>query len=256
MTDSIPLRQIEQDVFKVKINLNDLSLNNTEVVLSLGYSNIEEPEKQTGQAGRPDAHLIETIDNVISSLALYCEIQAGYRILDVRINPGQNEGIFIGGSFFNMQKIVVSKLRKSEKAALFVCSIGPGMETWAKELMLGGEPLLSYIVDTVASIVVEKAVDKMHDLLGRQMDEFGLKITNRYSPGYCNWPVSDQQILFLLLPEKFCGVTLTGSSLMIPIKSVSGVIGIGASVKMKEYTCDTCGMKDCTYRSTRRLSSK
>ena len=96
----------------------------------------------------------------------------------------------------------------------------------------------------------------MHDLLGRQMDEFGLKITNRYSPGYCNWPVSDQQILFLLLPEKFCGVTLTGSSLMIPIKSVSGVIGIGASVKMKEYTCDTCGMKDCTYRSTRRLSSK
>jgi cobalamin-dependent methionine synthase I len=131
-----------------------------------------------------------------------------------------------------------------------------GMENWAKELLLSGEPLLSYVVNTVASIVVEKAVDFLHDHIREQMKERGLKITNRYSPGYCNWPVSEQQFLFSLLPENFCGITLTESSLMLPIKSISGIIGIGSLVKMKEYICDKCGIKECTYRAKRPVFGK
>lgn len=234
--------QIEQDIFKVKINLNNLSINNYDVITSLGYSNVDLPDKQ----------IIEIIDSVLSQFAQYCEIQAGYRILDVYKSAERNDGLLIGGSFFNMQKIVVSQLRKSETAALFACSIGPGMENWAKELQSAGEALLSFIVNTIASLVVENAVDFMHEYIGGQMKKRGLKITNRYSPGYCNWPVSDQQLLFSLLPAEFCGISLTASSLMIPFKSISGIIGIGSSVKMKEYLCDKCGMKDCTYRSKRK----
>jgi hypothetical protein len=240
---------IEQAVFKVNINLHDLSINNDEVVLSLGYSGVVLPG---ANACLPDLQVIEMIDTVLSRLDRYCEIQAGYRIVDVHKSPGKNDGLFIGGSYFLMQNIVTGMLRKSESAALFLCTIGPGMENWAKELQRNGEPLLSYIVNTVASIVVEKVIDYMHDYIAAQMKETGLKITNRYSPGYCGWPVSDQHLLFALFPEKFCGVTLTKSSLMIPIKSISGVIGIGHLVKMKEYTCDICCMKDCTYRSKRK----
>jgi hypothetical protein len=38
---------------------------------------------------------------------------------------------------------------------------------------------------------------------------------------------------------------------MMPIKSISGIIGVGREVKYREYLCDTCGVKDCTYRSKR-----
>jgi hypothetical protein len=59
--------------------------------------------------------------------------------------------------------------------------------------------------------------------------------------------VKDQFKLFSLLPENFCGIRLTDSALMIPIKSVSGIIGIGENVERKNYPCEICNMKDC-YR--------
>jgi hypothetical protein len=76
----------------------------------------------------------------------------------------------------------------------------------------------------------------------------GMKITNRYSPGYCSWNVSEQKKLFSLLPEGCCGITLSASSLMSPIKSISGIIGMGRSVEFKEYVCEICSMKDCIFR--------
>jgi hypothetical protein len=59
----------------------------------------------------------------------------------------------------------------------------------------------------------------------------GLLVVVRFIPGYCNWLLSDQQKLFELIGGNNCGVKLTESSLMILIKSVSGVIGVGAEVK-------------------------
>jgi hypothetical protein len=35
---------------------------------------------------------------------------------------------------------------------------------------------------------------------------------------------------------------------MIPIKSVSGVIGLGPEVAREEYECKLCDLKDCFQR--------
>jgi hypothetical protein len=51
--------------------------------------------------------------------------------------------------------------------------------------------------------------------------------------------------------ERPCGVTLTDSSLMLPIKSVSGVIGVGPDVKKMDYTCGLCSFADCFRRKKR-----
>jgi len=55
--------------------------------------------------------------------------------------------------------IVTSYLKKSEKIVLFLCTIGSEMETWAEELFNEGDIALNYLVDTIASIMVEQAVD-------------------------------------------------------------------------------------------------
>jgi cobalamin-dependent methionine synthase I len=162
----------------------------------------------------------------------------------------------IGESFFALKKIVTNHLRKSEKAVLFVCTIGSGMEAWAKELSNKGDITSSYLVDTVASITVEQAANVLHNYIRKHMLALGLKITNRYSPGYCDWLVEEQHLLFSFLPAQFCGITLTESALMIPIKSVSGIIGAGTAVKRVDYMCNMCGMKDCTYRAYRRAKTK
>ena len=76
------------------------------------------------------------------------------------------------------------------------------------------------------------------------------KLTNRYSPGYCHWDVADQRKLFSLFPSAPCGVTLTSSLLMNPVKSISGVIGIGKSVGYRDYPCALCLSNHCIYRKT------
>ncbi|MCF0209200.1 MAG: methionine synthase, partial [Bacteroidaceae bacterium] len=77
--------------------------------------------------------------------------------------------------------------------------------------------------------------------------------TNRFSPGYCGWHVREQKLLFSTFPlAEPCGVKLTDSCLMLPIKSVSGVIGIGENVRKLEYTCGLCDYANCYKRRKKK----
>jgi hypothetical protein len=58
--------------------------------------------------------------------------------------------------------------------------------------------------------------------------------------------------LFPLFKGETCGVCLTESSLMLPIKSVSGIIGLGQTVKHLDYTCGLCDFEQC-YKRKQRL---
>jgi len=241
MNHSLKQIEVQKELFEVVINFSDLAIESKEVELTLGYMENKIPK-----------HFSMLIDEIISELPKRCSIKTGYRILQLKKPPGKNDGLFIGDTFFKMDKIVTGQIKKLEKAALFVCTIGSGMENWSKQLLIDGDAAMAYLVDSIASLTVESVTNLLHDFIENEMMKNGLKITNRYSPGYCNWSVSEQHLLFSLLPQNFCGITLTDSALMLPIKSVSGVIGIGPKVKKKEYLCDTCGVKDCTYRATRR----
>lgn len=110
-----------------------------------------------------------------------------------------------------------------------------------------------FVADSIGSVIAEKAADSMELSLQKAIDERGWRHTNRFSPGYCGWHVSQQQMLFPLFgEERPCGVSLTDSSLMVPIKSVSGVIGLGPSVRKLEYSCGLCDFKDCYKRRRKK----
>jgi len=237
--------EIEKGVFEVKINCGDVKIDKSEIWLSLGYPTGIIPDQ-----------FQDMIEDIIAQLPNNCNIKAGYRIVDIDKPADRNDGLIAGGIFFNMDKIVTSQLKKSIEAAVFVCTIGPAMETWSKQLMNAGDPSTSYFVDTIASVTAETTANILHDHIGNKMKKLGLNFTNRYSPGYCNWSVSEQNILFSLLPPGFCGIAVSESSLMLPIKSVSGIIGIGTDVKWQNYICDKCGVKDCTYRIKKFERSK
>ena len=97
-------------------------------------------------------------------------------------------------------------------------------------------------------VAVERAADWLEERIDEWAEEQGLGTTNRYSPGYCEWDVSEQHRFFSLLPEAFCGVSLTESSLMQPTKSVSGVMGIGHSAQKRAHACSICTMVNCFRR--------
>lgn len=160
----------------------------------------------------------------------------------------ENGTMILDGKVFLLNKMVTLALIKSTRVALFVGTCGDEVELLSKRLMKDGHSLEGLIVDLIGSEIAEDVADFVHKKLEEDMAKDGHKVTNRYSPGYCNWPVSDQQQLFHLLQDNTCGVQLTGSSLMLPIKSVSGIIGIGKDVENQGYYCAICDADQCLYR--------
>jgi cobalamin-dependent methionine synthase I len=136
--------------------------------------------------------------------------------------------------------MISAQMQAATSVAVFVCTLGKAISDWSQDLHTKGDSIKGYLVDVLASVTIEKAVDSIHDQLEKKMADRKLGVTNRYSPGYCDWPVSDQHDLFSLLPEDFCGIRLTESAMMVPVKSVSGIIGIGPGVERVDYQCKNC----------------
>lgn len=176
---------------------------------------------------------------------------AGAFILVEALESSSERKISIQGICFDSGKIINKMLRHSAFYALFIVTGGPGPENLARTLLSEGNYLEGYIADLVASALVDSAADQVQEHVRQLAQTRGLKITNRYSPGYCSWNVEEQQKLFSLFPEGSCGISLSKSSLMSPVKSISGIIGVGAGVEYKDYTCEICPMRSCKFRKQR-----
>lgn len=223
-----------------KIELNDLNITKSQIEKAMGFV--------PGNAPNPFPGLIKEVLNNAHS---YCSIEGGYVIKEgVSFDLAHNV-LIVGLVKFSVQRIVINQIKKSEKIALFLCTAGQGIGEWSKKLMSDGETLKGYIINVVGSEIVESAMDSIQSLLEGEMKGQGFYITNRYSPGYCGWNVAEQQKLFTFFPQNFCGIKLSDTSLMFPIKSVSGVIGIGKEVQKNDYPCKLCDDKDCIYRGKR-----
>lgn len=154
----------------------------------------------------------------------------------------------VEGVTFQVGSQVCGYLKETTEAALFLCTAGALFSDEAHALNAAGDFLEAYIIDAIGSLTVERAMDRIHELLAQEQAARGLKITNRYSPGYCNWPLVDQRALFGFVGENPTGIVLSQSCLMHPIKSVSGVIGIGEKARRRAYGCLICQNKTCIYR--------
>lgn len=105
------------------------------------------------------------------------------------------------------------------------------------------------ILDACASAAIENVCD---NLCADLVAEFApLRLTDRFSPGYGDLPLSQQGDIFRLLDiTRRIGVTLTESGLMLPQKSVTAIIGLSPGpVKKRPRGCEGCNLYDtCAFR--------
>ena len=149
---------------------------------------------------------------------------------------------------FDIGRIIERQLKGSEAYTLFICTCGVEFETYQQRLKQEGDMVRVFIADSLGSVIAEKCADQMEIAVQESIDKLGWHHTNRFSPGYCGWHVSQQQLLFPLFDGHTCGVHLTDSSLMLPIKSVSGIIGLGKDVRKLDYACGLCNFEKCYKR--------
>lgn len=109
-------------------------------------------------------------------------------------------------------------------------------------------------VDSVAEAAAAQAVaaaliESYCDEIQEQADTGGLFQRPRFSPGYGDWELAEQQLLLSLLDcPKTIGLTLTECMMMAPSKSVTAVIGLSEKSTRLQNKCTACGSAGCPYR--------
>lgn len=105
--------------------------------------------------------------------------------------------------------------------ALFAFTLGKSISDAIATLFSCKDYALAVMLDSIASASADKAVSFVE-----QHSDESVK-TLLYSPGYCGWHISGQQQLFQKLAPEKIGISLNNQFLMIPLKSISGVLITG-----------------------------
>lgn len=150
---------------------------------------------------------------------------------------------------FKVGGIIGSYLAGMTEACVFVATAGMEYDRWLQSIKARGDILYEYVADSIGSVIAEENVDRLASELDRNA---GMRHSLPYSPGYCAWDVAEQRKLFSILPEDRCGVALTESCLMHPVKSVSGFFALGEELVPQPYRCELCTNRNCFKNSARR----
>jgi hypothetical protein len=143
-------------------------------------------------------------------------------------------------------------LRGASHACIFLVTIGDELENTASGYMKVGDSLEGYMLDRIGSFAVESLAENFEDRLRKIYGAKKRSVSMRVSPGYCDWPVEEQSKLAKLLDFSRAGVRLTESLMMVPKKSISGLVGIGPEGLFSKTgsRCGMCDNKECAYRSS------
>lgn len=105
------------------------------------------------------------------------------------------------------------------------------------------------IMNSLASVAVEQVCEKTELIIN---DEFkDCEKTWRYSPGYGDLPIELQKdILTVLDAPKKIGLCTGNTSMLLPVKSVTAIIGLSKEkVNRKRRGCISCNLKEtCQFR--------
>ena len=224
-------------LFQCRIEQEPVPLPRARIARVLGYG-----------AAVPE-YVEDALDTVCADLERACQPMGGFRVF-----PGSAgaDGFRCDGQAFATGPEIARQLDRSERLALFVATVGRGFEQLRQDYASQDEPLLGYVLDAAGSEWADQVADRVEREVRSLAKAEGLSISNRYSPGYCGWKVSEQHGLFALLPGDFCSISLNPSAMMTPMKSVSGVIGLGRGIQYSAYRCELCDLREtCRGRSRR-----
>ncbi len=139
---------------------------------------------------------------------------------------------------------VVSRCSLDRRLVCMVVTIGDDLERKSRS---ESEMLDRWVYDMVGSELADLVADQAEkEFTGRERPN-RLEYSMRSSPGYCDWPLDGQRVIFNALDTRKINVTLTPYMLMSPRKTLSGVLVAAQTVPVK-FACVLCAKKDCPWR--------
>ncbi len=215
----------------------DIQVLSSEVLRMMGCAN---------KPASAEKHL-DLITPLITEAAPLLQPRAVYVVRDV-LEMGDDELTLNEGPVFHGP--VAGFLKPAERIAVFVVTIGPAIEQLSKQRMGDGDILEGFVLDAIGSAAVDATADALVEHLRRQELRPDEELTPPFSPGYCGMSVREQETLFAIVDTTSIRVTLTESCFMQPLKSISGMIGIGNADQVVDRgsPCQWCDLAQCNMR--------
>jgi hypothetical protein len=150
-------------------------------------------------------------------------------------------GIVIDGVAFESRVLAVN-LGKADRVFPYVITCGAELQAWSESL---ADPLAGYWAETIKELSLGSA---LACFLAHVEDTFRVGASSIMNPGSLpDWPLPQQAPLFRLLGDVTgtIGVTLSENFVMLPTKSVSGILFPTDSAFA---SCQLCPREICPSR--------
>ena len=199
------------------IELKNIDIPVKDVIRRMGYPDSEH-ESLSQIKTLMDAELMRA-KALFSPKGIYRSFRVAERTL--------NRLTFKNTKFTIHSEKVCRMLKDADPVILFMVTIGPDLEKVVDELFAGGESTRGFILDAIGSETADAVADKLHwEILSELAKKNDYKVTPRFSPGYGDWSLTVQKEILKVCAGDQLGISVTPSSLMIPRKSVSAVLGL------------------------------
>lgn len=209
------------------MNLNLKNINENEILKYLNYRGGEVPK---------DVDIL--IDDCIKEIESI--FSGGYRYLVFNRDEDILKRIIKGQDAENL-------LTSSDKIILMVASLGAEVEKRIGRYNYS-DMVKAVVLDATASAGIECMINDLYEELKEKYKP--LYLTDRFSPGYGDMPLDVQEdLLKILEADKFLGVKMTSSKIMIPGKSISAICGISKNKqKYRHRGCENCRLfRECEF---------
>lgn len=177
-------------------------------------------------------------------LKLRNEVQARY-VLRKHFVKVDEAGVTLDCGVRFHSRNLAEHLKDCAQVLLLGATLGSRVDIAVRRLSLE-----SVAEGAAAQAVAASLIESYCDEVQARQDTDGLSQRPRFSPGYGDWDLAEQKLLFSVLDcAKLIGLTLTDGIMMAPSKSVTAVIGLSQEAQCAWNKCMTCGNINCPYRS-------
>ena len=119
-------------------------------------------------------------------------------------------------------------LKESPAVQLFVVTLGPGIDERVHELFEAMDGLEGLFLDTAGWVVVQSALSSVRKRCAAKARSEGYRLTRRIGPGYLDWPLEEQSMVFRALAsgDPLPPVEVLDSGAILPEKTLTGLFGL------------------------------
>lgn len=201
------------------------------------------------------AQMIEENADFINQSYELIQPKAIYDIFNVEKVLGDR--LYLNNNEYFESKLFSYFMSDAQYVTLGIMTIGNRLEVQSDQYMKSGKFVQGFILDGIGTLALEKLGLELYEQIKEEAKLQELNFSSPLSPGQVGWDVADQKKVFSRLNAEMLGIKLTKSSLMIPKKSVSLVVGLGHNVRADKKACNFCPLrKTCPSKKVKDYRQK